>query len=207
MHLRFRDAAAGLGGAPGRAIGADRHVDQLRRGARLEDPEIGIGGAAAGQDVVDELDDEDALVAALQEGRVAGAAVDVFSQEPVTEHALFGLPNVVVTPHLGASTDEAQTAVSVEACKAIVDYFFNSVQHPFGNSLYYMRNHFFYVESVARLAPRATLFTAYRINKDTGQGNRLADPTGNPGTLIASYPMSFQSPERMAENGLPPWLP
>jgi hypothetical protein len=79
--------------------------------------------------------------------------------------------------------------------KAIVDYFFNSVQHPFGNSLYYSRNHFFFVESVARIAPRATLFTAYRINKDTGQGNRVADPTGNPGTLIASYPMSFQSPE------------
>lgn len=79
--------------------------------------------------------------------------------------------------------------------KAIVDYFFNSVQHPFGNSLYYMRNHFFYVESVARVAPRTTLFTAYRINKDTGQGNRVADPTGRPGTLIASYPMSFQSPE------------
>ena len=79
--------------------------------------------------------------------------------------------------------------------KAIVDYFFNSVQHPFGNSLYYMRNHFFFVESVARIAPRTTLFTAYRINKDTGQGNRAADPTGIPGTLIASYPMSFQSPE------------
>ena len=79
--------------------------------------------------------------------------------------------------------------------KAIVDYFFNSVQHPFGNSLYYMRNHFFYVESVARLAPRTTLFTAYRINKDTGQGSRVANPTGVPGTLIASYPMSFQSPE------------
>ncbi|HEU4510001.1 MAG TPA: hypothetical protein VFR78_17335 [Pyrinomonadaceae bacterium] len=79
--------------------------------------------------------------------------------------------------------------------KAVVDYFFNSVQHPFGNSLYYMRNHFFYVESVARVAPRTTLFTAYRINKDTGQGNRVADPTGRPGTLIASYPMSFQSPE------------
>jgi len=79
--------------------------------------------------------------------------------------------------------------------KAIVDYFFNSVQHPFGNSLYYMRNHFFFVESVARIAPRTTLFTAYRINKDTGQGTRVADPTGLPGTLIASYPMSFQSPE------------
>lgn len=79
--------------------------------------------------------------------------------------------------------------------KAIVDYFFNSVQHPLGNSLYFVRNNFFFVESVAHLAPRVTLFTAYRINKDNGQGNRIADPTGNPGTLIASYPMSFQSPE------------
>ena len=40
-----------------------------------------------------------------------------------------------------------------------------------------------------------TLYAAYRINKDNGQGNRLADPTGTPGTLISSYPMSFQSPE------------
>lgn len=79
--------------------------------------------------------------------------------------------------------------------KAIVDYFFNSVQHPLGNSLYFVRNNYFFVESVAHVAPRVTLFTAYRINKDKGQGNRVADPTGNPGTLIASYPMSFQSPE------------
>ncbi len=78
---------------------------------------------------------------------------------------------------------------------AKLDYFFNNVQHPLGNSLYFVRNNFFFVESVARVAPRVTLFTAYRINKDNGQGNRVADPTGNPGTLIASYPMSFQSPE------------
>ena len=79
--------------------------------------------------------------------------------------------------------------------KSIIDYFFNGVAHPGGFSLYYMRNNFFFVESVARIAPRATLFTAYRVNKDNGQGNRQADPTGRPGTLIASYPMSFQSPE------------
>ncbi len=76
-----------------------------------------------------------------------------------------------------------------------LDYFFNSVQHLLGNSLYFVRNNFFYVESVSRITPRVTLFTAYRINKDNGQGNRVADPTGNPGTLVASYPMSFQSPE------------
>ena len=79
--------------------------------------------------------------------------------------------------------------------RAIVDYFFNSVQHPLGNSLYFVRNNFFFVETVAHVAPRVTLFTAYRINKDNGQGNRVAEPTGTPGTLIASYPMSFQSPE------------
>ena len=78
---------------------------------------------------------------------------------------------------------------------AKLDYFFNSVQHLLGNSLYFVRNNFFYVESVSRITPRVTLFTAYRINKDNGQGNRVADPTGNPGTLVASYPMSFQSPE------------
>lgn len=79
--------------------------------------------------------------------------------------------------------------------KSVIDYFFNGVQHPSGLSLYYVRNNYFFVESVARLAPRATLFSAYRINKDNGQGSRVADPTGRPGTLIASYPMSFQSPE------------
>ena len=45
--------------------------------------------------------DEEALRAALDSGKVAGAALDVFREEPVTEHALFEYPNVVVTPHLG----------------------------------------------------------------------------------------------------------
>lgn len=78
---------------------------------------------------------------------------------------------------------------------AVIEYFFNSVQHPLGRSQYYSRNNFFFIDSVFRLARRATLFASYRVNKDNGQGDRLADPTGNPGTLIASYPMSFQSPE------------
>ncbi|ACX51187.1 D-3-phosphoglycerate dehydrogenase [Ammonifex degensii KC4] len=56
--------------------------------------------------------DEEALYEALKEGKVAGAALDVFEKEPVTSHPLFSLPNVVVTPHLGASTVEAQLAVA-----------------------------------------------------------------------------------------------
>jgi hypothetical protein len=78
---------------------------------------------------------------------------------------------------------------------AVVDYFFNSVRHPLGHSLYFMRNNFFYIDTTAQLAPRVTLFAAYRVNQDNGQGDRLADPTGTPGILINSYPMSFQSPE------------
>jgi D-3-phosphoglycerate dehydrogenase len=70
-----------------------------------------------------EVVDEYALAEALKEKKVAGAALDVFQTEPpAKDHPLFGLENVVLTPHLGASTDEAQTAVSVDACKAIVAY-------------------------------------------------------------------------------------
>jgi D-3-phosphoglycerate dehydrogenase len=73
-----------------------------------------------------EVVDEFALAEALKEKKIAGAALDVYQQEPpVKDHPLFGLDNVVLTPHLGASTDEAQTAVSVDACKAIVAYLKN----------------------------------------------------------------------------------
>ncbi|MGD0769187.1 MAG: phosphoglycerate dehydrogenase [Tepidisphaeraceae bacterium] len=70
-----------------------------------------------------EVVDEIALAEALKEKKIAGAAIDVYATEPpAKDHPLFGIENAVLTPHLGASTDEAQTAVSVEACKAIVAY-------------------------------------------------------------------------------------
>jgi hypothetical protein len=78
---------------------------------------------------------------------------------------------------------------------AIVDYFFNSVRHPLGHSLYYMRNNFFFIDTTVRFAKRATLFTSYRVNHDGGQGARFSEPTTFPGTLVSSYPMTFQSPE------------
>jgi D-3-phosphoglycerate dehydrogenase / 2-oxoglutarate reductase len=63
---------------------------------------------------------EDDLRAALESGRVAGAALDVFRDEPVTEHPLFGMPNVVVTPHLGASTAEATDRAGYQAAEQVV---------------------------------------------------------------------------------------
>lgn len=68
------------------------------------------------------LVDEEALKVALDDGRIAGAALDVYASEPATEHALFGHPNVVATPHLGASTTEAQENVAIQIAEQMADY-------------------------------------------------------------------------------------
>ena len=79
----------------------------MKKGARLIN--------AARGDVVN----TDALVEALTSGHLGGAAIDVFPQEPTTESPLFGLPGVVVTPHLGASTEEAQDRAGVVVAEQV----------------------------------------------------------------------------------------
>ncbi len=66
------------------------------------------------------LIDDDALKQALDEGKVGGAAIDVFPSEPTTEHPLFGYDNVVVTPHLGASTAEATDRAGYQSAEQVV---------------------------------------------------------------------------------------
>ncbi len=68
------------------------------------------------------LIDEAALKEALEDGQVAGVALDVFEEEPAREHLLFGMEQVVVTPHLGASTTEAQVNVAVQVAEQMSDY-------------------------------------------------------------------------------------
>src|SRR6187397_2838997 len=68
------------------------------------------------------LVDEAALRAALDSGHVAGAAFDVFIEEPAKDNPLFGHPNVVCTPHLGAATSEAQENVALQVAEQMSDY-------------------------------------------------------------------------------------
>jgi D-3-phosphoglycerate dehydrogenase len=68
------------------------------------------------------LVDEQALREALERGQVAGAAFDVFTQEPAQNNPLFGHPNVVCTPHLGAATAEAQENVALQIAEQMADY-------------------------------------------------------------------------------------
>ena len=71
------------------------------------------------------LIDEVALCAALHSGHVAGAALDVFAEEPARENILFEAPNLIATPHLGASTIEAQEKVALQVAEQLSDYLVN----------------------------------------------------------------------------------
>ncbi len=67
--------------------------------------------------------EEAALVEGLKRGIIAGIALDVFEEEPCTNSPLFGMPGVVCTPHLGASTEEAQTQVAIEGIQLLINFF------------------------------------------------------------------------------------
>jgi D-3-phosphoglycerate dehydrogenase len=88
----------------------DREIEMLKKGARL------INCARGG------IYNEQALVRGLKSGKIAGVALDVFENEPCPNHPLFGMPGVLCTPHLGASTEEAQTQVAVEAAELLVRF-------------------------------------------------------------------------------------
>ena len=93
-----------------RNLVSHEQVDKLKPGARL------INCARGG------IYDEEALADGLESGKLAGVALDVFSTEPCTESRLFGMPGVICTPHLGATTREAQTQVSQEAVELLLNY-------------------------------------------------------------------------------------
>jgi len=88
----------------------DAAIEKIKPGARL------INCARGG------IYNEESLAKGLQSGKLGGVALDVFASEPCTDSPLFGMKNVLCTPHLGASTEEAQTQVSVEAVELVLKY-------------------------------------------------------------------------------------
>ncbi|SDE39209.1 D-3-phosphoglycerate dehydrogenase [Paracoccus isoporae] len=102
MHVPLTDKT--------RNILSRENIAKTKKGVRI------VNAARGG------LIDEEALAEALQSGHVAGAALDVFATEPATDSPLFNLPNVVVTPHLGASTTEAQENVALQVAEQMSDY-------------------------------------------------------------------------------------
>jgi D-3-phosphoglycerate dehydrogenase len=103
VHTPLNDSTKNLIGA--------KEVQMLKKGARL------VNCARGG------IYDEAALVEGLKSGQIAGVALDVYPEEPCTNSPLFGMPGVLCTPHLGASTEEAQTSVAVEAAELLIDFF------------------------------------------------------------------------------------
>src|SRR4051812_28024990 len=102
VHTPLTDETRGLVGIA--------QLAKLKPGVRL------INAARGG------IYDEAALAEGLKSGKIAGVALDVYATEPCTDSPLFGLQGVVCTPHLGASTEEAQTQVAVEAVELVVAY-------------------------------------------------------------------------------------
>jgi len=86
-------------------------IGMMRKGVRL------INSARGG------IFNEEALVQGLKSGHLGGVALDVYENEPCIHSPLFGMPNVLCTPHLGASTEEAQSTVALEAAELLVDFF------------------------------------------------------------------------------------
>ena len=102
LHVPFTDATAN--------ILSRENLAKTKKGVRI------INCARGG------LVDEHALADMLKSGHIAGAAFDVFKEEPATENALFDLPNVVCTPHLGAATTEAQENVALQVAQQMSNY-------------------------------------------------------------------------------------
>ncbi len=103
LHIPLTDATKGIIGA--------KEIALLKPTSRI------INTARGG------LVDEEALVKALKEKKLAGAAFDVFTKEPITESILFQMDNIIVTPHLGASTAEAQAIVAIDVAEQIASMF------------------------------------------------------------------------------------
>ncbi len=105
FHTPLTDATRNL-------LSAER-IGKMKKGARV------VNCARGG------IIDEEALAEAVKSGHIAAAGIDVFSKEPMSEGPLFGIKDLTLTPHLGASTEEAEERCGIQMAEQVVDYFKN----------------------------------------------------------------------------------
>ncbi len=141
VHTPLNDQTRGMFGK--------KELELIKRGAKL------INCARGG------IYDIDTLVEGMKSGKLGGVALDVYEEEPCTNNPLFGMKNVVCTPHLGASTEEAQTNVALEAVELLIDYFSNGTIRQAVN--------FGTLDAKTLAAVRGYLDVAYRLGILTAQ--------------------------------------
>ena len=141
VHTPLTDQTRGLIGSA--------QLDKIKPGARL------INCARGG------IYDEQALVEGLNRGVLAGVALDVYAEEPCTTHPLFEMQGVLCTPHLGASTEEAQTQVAVEGVQLLIDFLTTgSIRHAVNMTP---------LDAQTVASMRGYLDLAYRLGRMVGQ--------------------------------------
>lgn len=128
-------------------------------------PGVRIINCARGELIVDE-----ALVEALQSGHVAGAALDVFRQEPLKNSPYFDIPSVMLSPHIAGSTDEAQEAIGIQLANQVRDYLKLGVVQNAVNVASLSEEEYTEVSPYIEMAARLGQFLANAIGSD-GSGN------------------------------------
>ena len=124
-------------------------LERIKPGARL------VNCARGG------IYDEAVLVKGMESGRLAGVALDVYESEPCTDSPLFGMPGVLCTPHLGASTEEAQAQVAMEGVNLLIDYLTTgNIRHAVNMSS---------IDAQTLQSMRGYLDLAYRLGRLIGQ--------------------------------------
>lgn len=137
-----------------------------RHSLAIMKPGVRLINCARGELIVDE-----ALVEALQSGKVAGAALDVFRQEPLKDSPYFALDNVLLSPHIAGSTDEAQEAIGIQLANQVRDYLKLGVVQNAVNAASLSEEEYAEVSPYVEMSDRLGRFLAFAAGADEAGGN------------------------------------
>src|SRR3984885_6270728 len=133
---------------------------------KIMKPGVRIVNCARGELIVDE-----ALAEGIKSGQVAGAALDVFRQEPLKDSPYFGLDNVLLSPHIAGSTDEAQEAIGIQLAEQVRDYLKLGVVQNAVNVVSLSEEEYAEVSPYIEMAARLGQFLSHAIGSSETGGN------------------------------------